>query len=323
MSRWPYFGALVAVAALAGPLVAQNGTTVRDVVVRGSDDAIEIEIQTSGATVSPNTQAVTGPDRIVVDFPGAMPSSELHNLKVNRGALKGVRSGLFFSNPPITRVVLDLSGPQIYRISTLPNATIVKLGPPTAAHDPEPAKPAAPSTRIQNAAFPGSANASPKIAGASISIVRVPVNTPVSSPTSSAAKNHTSAAPATTSTLVPGATSVVATKPATPTPNVAPAATEEPPKPAVTVSYENGMLHIHAEKATLAQVLFEVHQQTQADIAIPAGAEKEEVVADIGPAPARDVLGTLLNGSPYNFIFVGNELALERVILTRRDPSIF
>ena len=83
------------------------------------------------------------------------------------------------------------------------------------------------------------------------------------------------------------------------------------------------MLSIHAEKATLAQVLFEVQRQTQAEIAIPAGAELEEVAADLGPAPARDVLGSLLNGSLYNFIFVGDELSLERVILTRRDASSF
>jgi hypothetical protein len=35
------------------------------------------------------------------------------------------------------------------------------------------------------------------------------------------------------------------------------------------------------------------------------------------------VLGALLNGSAYNFIFVGEELSLERVILTRRDPNTF
>jgi hypothetical protein len=74
---------------------------------------------------------------------------------------------------------------------------------------------------------------------------------------------------------------------------------------------------------TLAQILFEVHRRTQAEIAIPAGAEQEEVIADLGPAPARDVLGALLNGSSYNFIFVGNELSLERVILTRRDSTHF
>ena len=87
------------------------------------------------------------------------------------------------------------------------------------------------------------------------------------------------------------------------------------------VTFENGMLTIRAERATLAQVLFEVQRKTQAEIAIPAGAEQEQVAAELGPAPARDVLGSLLNGSSYNFIFVGNEMKLERVILTRRDPN--
>ena len=91
----------------------------------------------------------------------------------------------------------------------------------------------------------------------------------------------------------------------------------------MNVSYENGLLSIQSDKATLSQVLYEVHLKTQADIAIPAGAEQEQVVTNLGPGPARDVLGALLNGSPYNFIFVGNELALERVILTRRDPNLF
>ena len=95
------------------------------------------------------------------------------------------------------------------------------------------------------------------------------------------------------------------------------------PKPPLTVTFANGQLSIRSEKATLAQVLFEVQRQTQAEIAIPAGAEQEQVAADLGPAPARDVLASLLNGSAYNFIFVGNDLSLERVILSRRDPSIF
>jgi hypothetical protein len=99
------------------------------------------------------------------------------------------------------------------------------------------------------------------------------------------------------------------------------AAPLQPVLPPVKVSYENGLLSIHAEKATLAEVLFEVQQQTQADIAIPAGAEQERVIADLGPGPARDVLSELLNGSSYNFVFVGNELTLERVILTRRDSA--
>jgi hypothetical protein len=91
----------------------------------------------------------------------------------------------------------------------------------------------------------------------------------------------------------------------------------------VTVTFENGILRIHAEKATFAQVLSEVQRQTHAEIAIPAGAEQEEVDADLGPAPVLEVLASLLNGTPYNFILVGNELSIERVILTRRNSSPF
>jgi hypothetical protein len=210
----------------------------------------------------------------VVDFPGALPAAELRALKVNRGALKAVRTGLFFDNPPITRVVLDLAEPQSYRVSTSQNAIVIKLGSAAAGAQ---ALDAAPAARLQNASFAGARVAVPRVSAA-VS------NTPLSA---------------------------------------AVRETPPPPKPPLTVTFENGMLRIHAEKATLAQVLFEVQRQTRAEIAIPAGAELEQVVAELGPAPARDVLGALLNGSAYNFIFVGEELSLERVILTRRDPGIF
>jgi hypothetical protein len=282
MPRFFYFGALlVLVAVLSAPICAQtpavSSARVQHIVVRGTDAAMEIEIQTSGAPVEPDTQAITGPDRIVVDFPGALPDAELHALKVERGALKGIRAGLFFNNPPITRVVLDLAEPQSYRISTSQNAIVVKLGPV----DPVTAGGATGAgvhrATLQNASLAGARVAAPRVSAA-VS------NTPLPSAVSEA---------------------------------------PPPPKPPLTVTLENGMLRIHAEKVTLAQVLFEVQRQTRAEIAIPAGAEQEQVVADLGPAPARDVLGALLNGSAYNFIFVGEELSLERVILTRRDPNSF
>src|SRR5271169_2806704 len=144
MPRLSHFGALLGIAALlSAPVSAQkpaasaqtravkssqNSARVQHVVVRGSGPAMEVEIQTSGAPVAPDTQAITGPDRIVVDFPGALPAAELRALKVNRGALKGIRAGLFFDNPPITRIVLDLAEPQSYHISSRQNAVTIKLG---------------------------------------------------------------------------------------------------------------------------------------------------------------------------------------------------
>ena len=273
-----YFGALLGIAAMlcapvCGQGVARNGSSVQHVVVRGSGDAMEVEIQTSGAPVAPDTQALAKPDRIVVDFPGALPAASLRAMKVNRGILKGVRAGLFFDNPPITRVVLDLAEPQSYQISTIENAVVIKLGSVA-----EGAKarevPVAPAAKLQNASL---------AAGTPVAAAKV--------------------SPAVSNTPVPAAVS------------------EAPPQPAVTVTFENGKLRIRADKATLAQVLFEVQRQTQAEIAIPAGAEQEQVVTDLGPAPAREVLAELLNASPYNFIFVGNEFTLEQVILTRRDTS--
>jgi len=314
MPRLFYVGAPLAVAALlsvpisaqtSAPTSAQNSSAksaqgrarVEHVVVRGSGAAMEVEIQTSGAPVAPDTQAITGPDRIVVDFPGALPSAELHALKVNRGALKGIRSGLFFDNPPITRVVLDLAEPQSYRISTTQNAIVVKLGPvklgpvklgPVNAPAPgaqPPAAPHAPAAKLQNASLAaGTLAERTNAAGTNVAATRV--------------------SPVVSNTTAP--------------PPAAP-----PPKPPVTVTLENGMLRIRAEKATFAQVLFEVQRQTQAEIAIPAGAEQEEVDADLGPAPVLEVLASLLNGSPYNFILVGNELSIDRVILTRRDSNPF
>jgi hypothetical protein len=296
MPRPVYFGALVAVAVgLVVPVCAQKPTAatarVQHVVVRGSGDAIEVEIQTSGGAVAPNTQMIAGPDRIVVDFPGALPADDLRALKVNRGPLKGVRSGLFFNNPPITRVVLDLTAPHSYQISTVNNAIVVKLGaasvpspqPHVAASETGTPRPAvASSPRLQNAVL---------ASGSAASLHVAPKMEAVSDPS----------------------------------PNTVPAASEPPapPKPPVTVTFENGMLCIRAERATLAQVLFEVHRQTQAEIAIPAGAEQEEVFADLGPAPSRDVLASLLNGSSYNFIFVGTESRLEQVLLSRRDTNPF
>ncbi len=236
---------LVICTSLVAPLSAQSPARVQHVAVLGSGQAIEVEIQASGAVV-PQSQTITGPDRIVVDFPGALPAAELRTLNVNRGALKTIRAGLFSSNPPVTRVVLDLTEPRSYQIFSVRNVVMLKVGPAKTAGN--------------------------KVADASLALV----------------SSGTNSAP--------------------------------PPKPPMEVTFQNGLLRIHTERASLAQVLFEVQRQTGAEIAIPAGAESEEIAVELGPAPAREVLAALLNGSRYNFIFVGNTRGrnLHKAILSVR-----
>lgn len=105
---------------------AQQVATIRSVSVvkQGGGFALEID---SSSPVSPKTQVVTGPDRLVIDFPNAVPGASLRPLLVNTSQVRGVRMGLFESTPPVARVVVDLNGPQPYEIFPTGNKVVVKL----------------------------------------------------------------------------------------------------------------------------------------------------------------------------------------------------
>lgn len=101
--------------------------TIRRIAVTGGNHDLEVEI-TASEPITPQTQTVTGPDRLIVDFPGALPSGELHKVFVNRGNLRDVRVGLFSAKPRVTRVVLDLKAASQYRVLPSGNTIVVKLG---------------------------------------------------------------------------------------------------------------------------------------------------------------------------------------------------
>src|SRR5258707_4619100 len=100
--------------------------SVRSVKVLGSKDIVEIEVEASDRIV-PESQVLTGPDRLVVDFPNAVPGNQVRSQSINRGGVKDVRVGLFTANPPVTRIVFDLSAAQSYQIFPAGRTVIVKL----------------------------------------------------------------------------------------------------------------------------------------------------------------------------------------------------
>jgi hypothetical protein len=237
---------------------SSSTAAVRRVQVLGSKDAVEIEIEASDRLV-PQTRVLTAPDRLVIDFPNAIPGAQLRNQSVNRGQVTSVRTGLFQSNPPVTRVVIDLKTAQSYQVFPYGRTVIIKV---TGDATPDP---------VEVDDFP-----------------------PISHP--SLVNTSFSAQPA-----------ALETGPKT--------------KPSLEVSFHGGLLAIRANKTSLSEVLFAVHQRTGAEIAVAAGAEQEQVVADIGPAPAAEVLARLLNGSRFNFLIMNsatNPGGLDRVILSPR-----
>lgn len=251
---------------LAGPLLAAAvcaclaanslaQVSVRSVKVLGNKDTVEIEVEASDRIV-PETQVLTGPDRLVIDFPNAVPGSQVRSQSVDRGEVKDVRVGLFQAKPPVTRVVLDLKSARSYQIFPYGRTVMIKVsGDATSAS-------AAPADNTQPTRRPGLVTTNYT---ARVEPVSVPAQTPLQ------------------------------------------------------VSYHDGLLGIHSNKATLSEVLYAIQQRTGADISIPAGAEQERVIAEINPAPAAEALARLLNGSRFNFLILNSATdprQLDRVILS-------
>ena len=135
------------------PVSSSGPAQVRHVAVLKSAGATEIEIEIS-QRVTPEVQAVTGPDRLVIDFPQALPGPQLRAIPVNQGEVKGVRVGLLSAKPPVTRVVLDLKSPQAYQIFPSTRSVIVKLPDAANAGTVAPAPHAAPPGPAAPAAEP-------------------------------------------------------------------------------------------------------------------------------------------------------------------------
>jgi hypothetical protein len=92
------------------------------------------------------------------------------------------------------------------------------------------------------------------------------------------------------------------------------------PAVAPQVTFEDGMLTIVAPNSTLGDILRSVKKRTSAEIEVPAAAS-ERVVTRLGPAPAREVMAELLNGSRYNYILLGSpedSNALTKVVLVAK-----
>jgi len=267
----------------------QPQAQIRQVRVLPNPKEVEIEIQTS-AHIVPQLQLLANPDRLVVDFPNSVPGDQLRNQAVKRGEVKDVRVSLFAAKPPVTRVVLDLNGPQRYQVFPDGRSVIVKVGAGALAeaHASNPAPAAASKLAV-------------KLAPA------------ISSGVSAAHSPRL------------GLTNATYPASAQPVQMAAPAPAATPPQPVLEVSFQGGLLSIRSSRSSLSEILSAVRQRTGAEIAIPAGADQEQVAAELGPAPAPEVLSHLLNGSRFNFLILSsptNPGALDRVILSQRSTLL-
>src|SRR5919197_6172114 len=106
---------------------AQASATIKRIAISNGEKGTELQINAS-QPVATDTRVLTDPDRVVIDFPGAVPGNQLKGFPVNRGQIKAVRTGLYTSNPPTTRVVIDLKAPVAYQVLPAGSGVVVKFG---------------------------------------------------------------------------------------------------------------------------------------------------------------------------------------------------
>ncbi|HLV86931.1 MAG TPA: hypothetical protein VKV39_08155 [Candidatus Sulfotelmatobacter sp.] len=89
------------------------------------------------------------------------------------------------------------------------------------------------------------------------------------------------------------------------------------------VAWNGKDLTIDADNSSLMEILQAVRSRTGASIDVPGTAAAERVAVHIGPAPIRDVLGTLLYGTNFDYVLQATDdgAGLRSLVLTVRGGN--
>jgi hypothetical protein len=90
-------------------------------------DGPAVEILSTKPLV-PSIQAITGPDRLVIDLPNARLDTQQKRINIQADEISTVRADQFQQNPPIARVVVDLLAPRAFTWDAAGNRLIIHLG---------------------------------------------------------------------------------------------------------------------------------------------------------------------------------------------------
>ncbi len=117
-------------------------TSVQEISVLLTETGVGLEVEILGdGAMQYRAMELARPDRLVVDIPDAVNRIRQGRLEVNTPPLKAVRVAQFTSQPPITRVVMDLDSKVPYEVRKQSNGLLVLLGSaePVASPKPQPA----------------------------------------------------------------------------------------------------------------------------------------------------------------------------------------
>jgi TPR repeat protein len=117
---------------------ASSKGIIRDILLSSDNEGLTIEVTTDSPDI-PETARLQHPDRLVFDFPGVVLAGANRRIPVNNGPIVAVRASLFRSNPPMSRIVVDLKEPLQPELHSVVNKLLIRLRFGKAGAEPTPA----------------------------------------------------------------------------------------------------------------------------------------------------------------------------------------
>lgn len=268
------------------PIVKPVAFREPNIITKGANSLRRIDVGQSGVSlvfdqvVNPRLMNLKDPSRLVIDFPGVAsgPAPFPSPAGVAGLPIRSIRNSLYQRDPDLYRVVLELSNDAARPWIQADGARVqVQFG--------------SIGDRMQTAA--------------------TPAPTPASEPQSSLRAQP----PVAATTTPPSSTTAAPTPQHAPVPLIAtPISAPRPPK----IGYNNGLLSIETTNSNLADVIYAVAEKTGAAVQMPfADGMLDRVTLTMGPGKPQEVIGTLLQGSCYNYFLVEDSGGkLQKLVLT-------
>jgi hypothetical protein len=111
----------------ASSLVASKVAAIKSFRIVQEKDGPAVEILSTRPLV-PSIQAISDPDRLVIDLPNARLETQGKRINIQANQIRAIRADQFQQSPPVARVVVDLLAPRAYTWDAAGNRLVVHLG---------------------------------------------------------------------------------------------------------------------------------------------------------------------------------------------------